>query len=220
MAERPGQVPAAAGHGDLRASHADREQVIGTLKAAFVQGRLAKSEFDLRVGQALTSRTYAGLAAVTTDLPAGLTATQPARSGPAPAGRSVLRGPRLVMAASTVLYAGMWPLALALPADSEGYPLDGSGLIGTATLGYILVLIVAFVWAQVLGSRREEHSDGQLPGWPAAGADSQAPWLLPSADPGGQLPPADTRHTAEAARRRLPRPPSPARGHRACGVLA
>jgi hypothetical protein len=38
MAEPPAQMPAAAGRGDLRASHADREQVIGALKAAFVQG--------------------------------------------------------------------------------------------------------------------------------------------------------------------------------------
>src|SRR5262249_10323450 len=51
----------AAGTGDrghLRASHTDREQVIGTLKAAFVQGRLVKDEFDLRVGQALAPQTY------------------------------------------------------------------------------------------------------------------------------------------------------------------
>jgi hypothetical protein len=41
----------AGGHGRLRAAHADREQVIGTLKAAFVQGMLAKDEFDARVGQ-------------------------------------------------------------------------------------------------------------------------------------------------------------------------
>ena len=31
-------------HGGFRASHADRERVIGTLKAAFVQGMLAKDE--------------------------------------------------------------------------------------------------------------------------------------------------------------------------------
>src|SRR5215472_12427202 len=76
------EVPAMAGPGDeiaagsggrghLRASHADREQVIGTLKAAFVQGRLVKDEFDLRVGEALALRTYAELAALTADLPAG-----------------------------------------------------------------------------------------------------------------------------------------------------
>jgi len=54
-------MPAAAGHGHLRASHADREQVIGTLKAAFVQGMLAKDEFGARTGQALAARTYAEL---------------------------------------------------------------------------------------------------------------------------------------------------------------
>jgi hypothetical protein len=46
--------------------------VIGTLKAAFVQGRLTRDELDLRVGQALAPRTYAELAALTADLPAGL----------------------------------------------------------------------------------------------------------------------------------------------------
>ena len=73
MMARPGDEPAAGAgvRGQLRASHADREQVIGTLKAAFVQGRLVKDEFDLRVGQALAPRTHAELAALTADLPAG-----------------------------------------------------------------------------------------------------------------------------------------------------
>ena len=51
-------VPA-AGRSRLRASHADREHVIDRLKVAFVQGRIAKDEFDARVGQAFASRTYA-----------------------------------------------------------------------------------------------------------------------------------------------------------------
>ena len=55
----------------MRASHADREQVVDMLKVAFVQGRLAKDEFDLRVGQVLASRTYADLGALTADIPAG-----------------------------------------------------------------------------------------------------------------------------------------------------
>jgi hypothetical protein len=76
MATGPGEELGAAGRGHLRASHADREQVIGTLKAAFVQGRLDRDEFDLRVSQAFASRTYAELAAVTADLPAGLAAAQ------------------------------------------------------------------------------------------------------------------------------------------------
>src|ERR1700689_1865454 len=81
----PGDEIAAgpAGRGRLRASHADREQVIGTLKAAFVQGRLTKDELDLRIGQTLAARTYAELARLTADVPAGLVAAAPPRK-PAP----------------------------------------------------------------------------------------------------------------------------------------
>ena len=76
MATGPGDQLEAAGRGRLRASHADREQVIEVLKAAFVQGRLAKEDFDVRVGQVLASRTCADLAVVTV-LPAGAAASQP-----------------------------------------------------------------------------------------------------------------------------------------------
>ena len=70
----------AAGAGDrnrLRASDADREQVIEVLKTAFVQGRLTMDEFALRVTQAYASRTYADLDALTADIPAPLTKPQP-----------------------------------------------------------------------------------------------------------------------------------------------
>jgi hypothetical protein len=70
-------MPAAVGRGHLRACDADREQVIGVLKAAFVQGRLGKDELNARVGQALAARTYADLATLTADLPAGLAAAEP-----------------------------------------------------------------------------------------------------------------------------------------------
>ena len=75
MTTGPGDEKAAGGlgRGHLRASHADRERVIAALKAAFVQGRLAKDEFDSRVGRVLESRTYAELAALTAGIPAGLT---------------------------------------------------------------------------------------------------------------------------------------------------
>jgi hypothetical protein len=62
---------AAAGRGQLRAAHADREHVIDVLKAAFVQGWLTKDELEARAGRALTARTYAQLAALTDDIPAG-----------------------------------------------------------------------------------------------------------------------------------------------------
>jgi hypothetical protein len=62
----------AAAHGRPGAPHADREQAIEVLKAAFVQGRLTKDEFGARVGQAFRSQTHAELTEVTADLPAGL----------------------------------------------------------------------------------------------------------------------------------------------------
>jgi putative transcriptional regulator len=65
------------GRGGLRASDADGEQAIEVLKAAFVRDRLARAEFEARVGQALASRTYAELAAATGGIPGRLTADQP-----------------------------------------------------------------------------------------------------------------------------------------------
>ena len=76
---RDDMAAAAAGRGRLRASHADREHVLDVLKAAFVQGRLTKDEFDMRVGQTFASRTYAELAALTANIPAGLIGVQPLR---------------------------------------------------------------------------------------------------------------------------------------------
>ena len=71
--EPEAQAAAAA----LRASRADRERVIDLVKAAFVQGRLDRDEFDARIGQALASRTYGELAAVTAGIPAGPIAALP-----------------------------------------------------------------------------------------------------------------------------------------------
>ena len=67
-------------HGDLRASDGDREQAIGTLKTAFVQGRLTEEELGVRAGQVYASRTYAELAGITADIPDELTGRDQARS--------------------------------------------------------------------------------------------------------------------------------------------
>ena len=63
------QDPAAASRHQFRAGHADREQVIDTLKNAFVDGRLTRDELDARAGQAFAARTYGDLAALTADIP-------------------------------------------------------------------------------------------------------------------------------------------------------
>jgi len=55
----------------VRASTADRDRVIDFLKSAFTEGRLTRDELEERAGHVYGSRTYADLAALTADLPAG-----------------------------------------------------------------------------------------------------------------------------------------------------
>ncbi len=97
------QDPAAAARGRLRVGHADREQVIDTLKDAFTQGRLTRDELDARTSQALAARTYAELDAVTADIPGAPRLDGPPAS-PVPARAGVAGPPAL---------AHRWPLARA-----------------------------------------------------------------------------------------------------------
>jgi Domain of unknown function (DUF1707) len=149
----PGDGLEAAGRGHLRASHADREQVIGTLKAAFVQGRLTKDEFDLRVGQTLAARTYAELAALTADLPAGPASGAPPR---APARRPVSNVAR---AASCVVMAVAAPVVLSFSIGAAAFLLF--------TPFYFMALAV--LGAETLVSWQDKRSGGRRPA-PGAGA--------------------------------------------------
>src|SRR5216684_260247 len=63
-------APATVEGVELRASHADRDQVVELLRVAAGDGRLSAEELDDRLERALTARTYAELAALTVDLPA------------------------------------------------------------------------------------------------------------------------------------------------------
>ena len=224
MVARPGgqSAASAAGRGHLRVSHADREQMIDTLKAAFVRGILAKDEFDLRVNQAFTSRTYAELAAVTAGLTAGPAAAQPPRPARAHGGQHVPR-PGRVMAVGTALYAGVQAFVFLSPwpAGSENDPSQARiALFFLSNLTYLFVLLVGVVF--LIAGWRERRSSRRPPRRPAPGAGGQASRCPPSADPGGELPPAGHghQHTAEAERSRPPRPPRRAHGHRGDGALA
>jgi hypothetical protein len=197
----PGDEIAAAarGRGHLRPSHADREQVIGTLKAAYVQGTLAKDEFDLRVGQVFASRTYADLAAVTADLPAGLAAAQP----PEPARESANKKKKAVVALACAT-SGWVGILFALPPIPDGPFAVSVGLLmfvlcGAVSTGWLLLF---HAWLD--GRAGRQPGQGVPPG--GGGGASQRP---ASAGPAGRLPQAghDLRHTAEAAPVR--RPPLP-----------
>jgi hypothetical protein len=196
----PGDERAArtGGSGRLRASHADREQVIGTLKAAFVQGMLDKDEFDLRVDQAFVSRTYADLAVVTADIPAGLAALPPLASARAQGQQSVLRPGPVIMAA-TVFFAGVYfAILTAAPDDNNA----AGFLFSMTSLTYLLILTIA--GANMLALRREKRSGGKLPRRPGPAGGGQGSQRRLSAGQAGQLPPAGhgQQHTAEAARSR------------------
>jgi hypothetical protein len=53
----------------IRASDADREAVVDTLREAFTAGRLTLEEFDDRMSAAYLGRTWGDLRELTTDLP-------------------------------------------------------------------------------------------------------------------------------------------------------
>src|SRR5215471_16980468 len=153
MTTGPGDEKAAGGpgRGHFRASHADRERVIAALKAAFIQGRLTKDEFDSRVGRALGSRTYRELAALTADIPTGLTGLV-ARDAPqadiGPGHRRRARGIAGILAATAVIVATISVASLSprpavvpapRPARAVMYVAASNGMIpittGTNTAG-------------------------------------------------------------------------------------
>jgi Domain of unknown function (DUF1707) len=185
MAGLENEMAADSGRGRLRASHADREHVVGTLKAAYVHGLVTKDEFDARVSQTFASRTYAELALITADIPAGLAAAQPPqRPGPAKARprahANLTPGERAIMA--TGLLAAL-ALVVALLA---GGPVGGLLALGGLGSAFVSALLIG---AQVRSSRRNTHSGGHLPpqrathsgpgaGRPAASAPS--PEQLPN----------------------------------------
>jgi hypothetical protein len=125
-------VVPATGRGALRASDADREQIVAVLQAATGDGRLTPEELDERLGLALTARTYDELATLITDLPtaraAGLGGTPP------PAPKDLIR---IHCSSGSAERHGRWvvPARMELKATSGSIKLDfteaiigGSGL--------------------------------------------------------------------------------------------
>ena len=141
--------------GPLMASDADREQVIDMLTAAFAQGRLTKQKLDLRVGQALAARTYADLAALTADLPAGQTRTQPAREPARPQTRQ-----RVDKAVAWCTWGLITPalltatLAVPTPTPTDNQPIGK--ILFLVTVVYFTAWLVA--GAQMLGTWHQQRS--------------------------------------------------------------
>jgi hypothetical protein len=191
----PGDELAAAGtgSGNLLASQADREQTIEMLKVAFVQDRLTKDEFDLRVGRTLASRTYAELAAATADIPAELTGYRLPRTPT----QTQARPPMSTAAKAGICVA----LAIAVPAVMA----LAWGPVAPFLFApfYFMALLVA--GAQMLASRHDKRSHGQLPPRPSPRTDGPHRPAAAEAEQPPQINPAQ-RHTTEATRSRTRRP--------------
>jgi len=162
-ADQTAGAPDGYSYGRMRTSRAEREQAIGTLKVAYVQGRLTRDELDERLGRALAPLTHAELAALTGDLPDGLaTAGQPRG-----ADRDMARpreGNRAEARVLATLVAGVMLVALI-----------GNG-IGSPLHVLAIVLLLSPVWMLALGgvlllhSRPGDRDAKRLPpGPPGAG---------------------------------------------------
>ena len=110
-----------AGDSWLRVSHADRDQVVASLKDAFVAGMLTRDELDMRVGRALAARTRGDLAELTGDLP-----PVPAGAGrpAAPAAQARRRRP---LARASAQAAGCLALAFGMVAMAGHFDPGGPG---------------------------------------------------------------------------------------------
>jgi hypothetical protein len=194
----------------LRTSHADRNQAIDRLKAAFVHGRLTKDELVARTAQAYSARTYADLAALTADLPAEPAAAKPpAQPVPAQPRRPV--HPSIKVGAGVlVLMMAVWTI-LAILLGLSGVAFVVAPLI-VLVLGVPAATVVSIpiVVALKLEARRRNRSRGQLPPRPTPGTRAQAQAQGPAIRPA----PIDRDHpTAEAARPRSLSPRHPAIAH-------
>jgi len=160
MAGPGDEIAAAEGRGDghLRASHADREHVIGTLKAAFVQGRLTEDELDARLDQVYASRTYTELAEVTADIPIELTGAQPPRDPW-----------RATKVAWGLVYALILPGLMTLVALPGGPgPLTVREVATYSAVVYVIFWILGLL--MVVASRAGKRPGRQLPPRSAPGA--------------------------------------------------
>jgi Domain of unknown function (DUF1707) len=116
-----GELSPSGGPGELRASHADRDQVVEVLRVAAGDGRITADELDQRLEAALSARTLGELTALTTDLPAS-----PARSAAAAAASQAKDLVRIDCGASTVRRDGPWvvPRRMEVQVTSGAVTLD------------------------------------------------------------------------------------------------
>ena len=145
---QPGdEIAADAGAlGRLYASRFDRVQVLGTLKAAFEQGRLTEDEYDARAGKASAARTHADLALLIADIPAGSVTARP------PTATDARIGVGVIVAAAAVLGMLLW------------WQLDNGLAFLTAFVAIVTVIVgTPITVGLIIDSRHQRRAGRQLP---------------------------------------------------------
>jgi pyruvate/2-oxoglutarate dehydrogenase complex dihydrolipoamide acyltransferase (E2) component len=203
------RAAAAARAGRLRAADADREQVIDLLKAAFVQGLLAKDEFGERIGRALASRTYAELAALTADIPAGGPTAPTPHQAAAPKTRR--RVSRRAVAGACVLVSAVIMVIDAAHTDSKA-----SVTANQLYVLCILLFLISFVVFACIHFTQQDPPAGQPPRRPVSdGGDTGGATRLSAPAASARALPSPgkaSRDTTEASRYGRAAKPPPALG--------
>jgi Domain of unknown function (DUF1707)/Domain of unknown function (DUF4190) len=133
----------------MRAATPDRERAVDVLKAGFAEGRLSQEEYNLRMGQAYSAKTYGELAALTADLPAGAMPTAwPVPVYQPPASTNSLARASLVLGVAEFFTMGL----TAIPAIICGHMAKkemrqtGQRGDGLATSGLVLGYMAVIFW--------------------------------------------------------------------------
>ena len=144
------QLAAGGERGKMRACDADRDRVVECLSLAYSEGRLSKEEYDGRLENALSARTYADLDQIVTDLPAAHAAVM------APVART--NGLAIASLACALAQFVFGPLAT-IPAIVFGHVAlyqikrsgeQGAGLaVAGLILGWATVILVIFLLLMV-----------------------------------------------------------------------
>jgi len=149
----------------MKASDADRDEVVAALSEHFQAGRLTTEELEDRTGRALSARTLGELDALTTDLPAGR------RTNAAPEASPQRRGHREFAVIAAVL------AVLAVVALVAGVRSDHHGLDIWVVVPIALIVVRRLSRRQLPGRDGPFSSrHGMLPGsggiWPPPSRDS------------------------------------------------
>jgi Domain of unknown function (DUF1707)/Domain of unknown function (DUF4190) len=145
----PGMMNPGVMNSGMRAATPDRERAVDVLKAGFAEGRLTQEEYNHRMGQAYSAKTYGELAALTADLPAGAMPTAwPVPMYQPPASTNSLARASLVLGVAEFFTMGL----TAIPAIICGHMakkemrLTGQRGDGLATSGLVLGYMAVIFW--------------------------------------------------------------------------